>query len=91
MVEKGKKKGTVRFTQRPPAGSEKVLLAGDFNGWEPARMKKQQDGLFALDVRLPAGSYEYRFIVDGRWQTDLDHSQWKPNPFGSFNSVAIVE
>ena len=90
MVTNGKRKGTVQFVLRPAGGAKEVCLAGDFNDWEPQAMKRQKDGRFMLDVKLPAGSYEYRFIADGHWLTDPDHSHWTPNPFGSFNSVAQV-
>jgi len=90
MFGNGKKKGLVEFSVKPAAGATGVGLAGDFNGWEPAAMKKQKDGRFALSVKLPPGSYEYRFVVDDHWTTDPDHSHWAPNPYGSFNSVAKV-
>lgn len=90
MFEKGKKQGMVQFSVKPAAGAKNVLLAGDFNGWEPKAMKKQTDGRFAASIMLPPGNYEYRLVVDGHWMTDPDHSHWAPNPFGSFNSVAKI-
>jgi hypothetical protein len=53
-------------------------------------MKKQKDGSFALEVLLPPGEHEYKFLVDGQWMADPDHSRCAPNPYGSFNSVAKV-
>jgi 1,4-alpha-glucan branching enzyme len=91
MYGKGKWKGTVRFSVAAANGAQKVALAGNFNSWQPAAMKQQKDGRFALELRLPPGIYEYKFIVDGTWMADPDHSHWAPNAFGSFNSVAQVE
>lgn len=85
------KKGTVQFSIQPPAGAVEVYLAGAFRGWKPLPMKKQKDGRFALDVRLLPGKHEYKFLIDGNWVADPDHSRTAPNPYGSFNSVAHVE
>ena len=91
MFAKGIKKGTIQFTLTPGGAATKVELAGDFTSWKPRAMKKQKNGTFAAAVALPAGAYEYRFVVDGKWIADPDHSHWAPNPFGSFNSVAKVQ
>ena len=90
MFKKGTKKGTIRFSLKPAASAGKVEVAGDFNGWIPLEMKKQK-GTFAVTVNAPPGTYEYKFIVDGDWQVDPDHSSWALNPFGTLNSVAQVE
>ena len=90
MFSNGKKQGEVQFALTPAAGAAEVCLAGDFNAWEPRAMRRQKDGRFAMTLRLPPGSYEYRFVVDGHWMTDPDHNHWAPNPYGSFNSVAKI-
>ena len=91
MVAQTRKKGTVRFSILPASGAVKVYLAGAFRGWAPVEMTKQKDGRFALDVALPSGKHEYKFVVDGRWMTDPDHGHTAPNPFGSANSVAHIQ
>ena len=91
MFTKNKKRGTVQFTVRPPNGGVQAYLAGGFKEWKFLAMKKQPDGRFAIEVPLPAGRHDYKFIVDGNWMTDPDNSQWVPNPYGSFNSLAQVE
>lgn len=90
MYTKARKKGTVRFVIKPGGGAKKVDLAGCFSGWKPVPMQRQKDGTFAKVVSLPAGTYEYKFIVDGQWRGDPDHSNWAMNPFGTLNSVAQV-
>ena len=90
MIKQGRKQGTVRFTYRPSNGAKRVALAGDFNGWQPTRMKRQKGGAFAATVPLHPGTHEYRFVVDGEWVPDPDHEQHVPNPYGSVNSLAEV-
>ncbi|HUT60520.1 MAG TPA: glycogen-binding domain-containing protein [Phycisphaerae bacterium] len=91
MYAKGSKNGTVRFSLKPPGGAKRVMLAGSFNGWKPAPMRKQKGGAFALTVPLASGSHEYKFIVDGEWVVDSENPTWAMNPYGTFNSVAQVE
>jgi 1,4-alpha-glucan branching enzyme len=91
MVSKGKKKGSVKFSIKPTQDAASVYLAGAFRQWQPVPMKKQKDGHFALEVALPPGRHEYKFVVDGKWTTDPDHNLVIPNAFGSANSVAHVE
>jgi hypothetical protein len=51
--------------------AEKTILAGSFNGWSSNElvMNKTEKG-WELDYAIPAGMYEYKFLVDGRWMTD---------------------
>lgn len=90
MFRKGTKKGTIRFSLKPAVAVRKVEVAGDFNDWALLEMKKQKGGSFAVTVNAPPGAYEYKFIIDGDWQVDPDHSSWALNPFGTLNSVAQV-
>jgi 1,4-alpha-glucan branching enzyme len=90
MYEKGKRKGTVTFGIKAPAGSQTVMLAGDFNDWKPTAMKRRADGVFVADARVSQKTCQYKYVVDGRWITDPDHAHFAPNPFGSVNSVATT-
>lgn len=74
----------------PEAGC--VSLAGDFNAWSPDdfRLEKSPEGLWERVVTLPPGRYEYKFVVDGRWQNDPRCMVHAPNPFGGENSVVIL-
>ncbi len=53
-------------------------------------MKPASNGLWSVSVALPAGNYQYRFLVDGEWRDDPECGQRAPNPFGSQNMVRIV-
>ena len=91
MYEKGRRKGTVRFKVGAGRGIRKAALAGDFNRWKPAAMRKQADGSFAVTVALAPGRYEYKFLIDGDWAHDADVPAAAINCYGTVNSVAVVE
>lgn len=96
MVEKGSKRGTYRFAVNPeklglaPGDRGGVELAGDFNGWQPQRMRKNNKGQCVAVVSLEPGTYEYKFLAGGQWHVDPDHSDWAANQFGTLNSVMTV-
>ncbi len=81
----------VRFSCRH-AGASAVYLAGTFNQWHPTATPMQHvgEGRWEVELELPPGVYEYRFIVDGVWLHDPEAAQSVPNPFGGLNSVVTV-
>jgi 1,4-alpha-glucan branching enzyme len=75
------------------AGAGEVLLCGDFSNWcpRPMRMIQQaRNDRWEKRLVLPAGRYEYKFIVDGRWTTDPLSTEDRPNTMGSMNSILRV-
>ena len=72
--------------------AQKVYVVGDFNHWEPlcGPMWRDPQGVWHATVTLEPHEYEYRFVIDGQWQTDPRNSRRKPNPWGGDNSVVIV-
>jgi hypothetical protein len=79
----------VRFTLAAQ-GARKVAVAGDFNGWDPAGVQmvnQDGNGTFAATIRLPPGSHEYMFVVDGEWVTDPAAAELRPDGFGRTNAV----
>ncbi len=90
LPKPAKRKVTFSFTA-PEAQS--VALVADFSDWEqkPIHLKKHKDGVWKTSVSLAAGSYEYRFLVDGRWSDDPQCVARTPNPFGAENCVRVVE
>src|SRR5215212_782969 len=68
------KDSTVCFFLRNHTEAKKVFLSGNFCNWNPAAwsMTKTDSGWIAL-VKLPAGRYLYKFIIDGNWNTDVDN------------------
>ena len=70
-----------------------VEVAGDFNGWEPARTPLEQTAGGAWTVTLPLepGRYEYMFVVDGHeWVVDPFAMEQTDDGFGSRNAVLDV-
>lgn len=83
----------VRFIQ-PGAPGQMIAVAGDFNHWSSSATTLRYDeqlGAFQATLRLPPGRYEYRLIVDGRWQADPYNRVRAQNDFGIDNNVLIVE
>jgi hypothetical protein len=69
-----------------------VYLAGSFNHWDSARTLLHNDkhGHWKIEMVLPPGRYEYRFVVDGVWQTDPRAMDVVKNEFGETNSVLTI-
>lgn len=72
--------------------AQQVHIAGSFNDWHPGAMPmiRLNDGQWAKELALPAGRYEYRFVVDGQWADDPAAMELIPNPFGTANAVVEV-
>ncbi|MCM8800833.1 MAG: AAA family ATPase [Candidatus Omnitrophica bacterium] len=82
----------ISFSLFAPEANE-VYLAGDFNNWKidkDARMQ-QINGTWIKKLRLKAGIYHYRFVIDGRWVEDPNNSLKESNPYGGFNSLIEVK
>jgi hypothetical protein len=89
--------GTVDVTFTLPAevDATRVALCGDFNGWstEDTWLERGDDGIWRVTVALePGRSYRYRYLLDGeRWENDPQADRYVPNPYGSADSVVVVE
>ncbi len=83
----------IRFTLRAPDASE-VYLTGDFNHWNPGGIPleplPERPGVWQVVLPLIPGSYEYRYIIDGRWVTDPEHQETAVNDMGLENSLLVV-
>jgi len=76
----------------PAPDAQRVMLAGDFNGWDPEAqpMKKGRDAVWSATVKLRPGAYQYKLIVDGVWQEDNTNPHRASTPDGIVNSVVEV-
>jgi 1,4-alpha-glucan branching enzyme len=73
--------------------AKKVFLVGDFNNWTPNSdpMKDLNgDGHWSLFYPLGPGTYQYKFIVDGRWIPDPRNRDSEPDGFDGINSVVKI-
>jgi hypothetical protein len=74
--------------------AESVSVIGSFNNWHPGgyEMKKAGDQTsWSLILKLPAGRYEYAFVVDGaKIVPDPGAELYQDDGFGSRNAVMIL-
>ena len=81
----------VHFEFKDPKAAT-VCLAGTFNHWQPESKTLQSSGVghWWKDTALEPGTYEYCFVVDGKWMLDPLARESVPNPFGGRNSLLRV-
>jgi len=74
-------------------GAATVAVAGDFNGWNPARtpLEPGSNGAWVVTIPLEPGRYEYMFVVNGQeWIADPFAAERTADGFGSENAVLDV-
>jgi 1,4-alpha-glucan branching enzyme len=85
----------VTFTLPAHVQAESVALCGDFNDWlaETIKLARNGDGTWHAIVPLERGrTYRYRYLLDGqRWENAWDAADYIPNPYGTEDSVVVVE
>jgi len=71
--------------------AKQVFLAGSFNNWQVEQlwMNRTATG-WELPLYLAAGTYTYRYVVDGQWMEDPGNADHFPNEFDEFNSVISI-
>ena len=92
VAKKAAAKG-VTFTVHADKGKA-VYLAGEFNDWNPTAKKmayKAKSGLYTATLKLAAGTYQYKFVIDGTWCADPENANAVANDQGTFNSVITVK
>lgn len=71
--------------------AKKVMLVGDFNGWNPNSIPMQKEGdSWAFRLHLLPGKHRYKFIVDGEWIKDPANKLWEENEYGTGNSLVWI-
>ena len=82
---------SVTFTVHADKGKA-VYVAGEFNEWDPTATKMTfKAGVYSATLKLAAGSYQYKFVIDGTWCADPENANSVPNDQGTFNSVITVK
>lgn len=81
----------VAFHFNDPEASS-VSIAGSFNEWHPSAtpMVPLGQGRWSKTLELGPGTYEYLFVVDGRWVPDPGSAVTVTNPFGGINCCVSV-
>ncbi len=73
--------------------AHQVAVAGTFNKWkvDTDALKRQDNGVWTIDIPLKPGVYTYMFVVDGKaWVTDPNADAYRDDGFGYKNSVLRV-
>lgn len=85
--------GSLQFSLYAPQ-ARSVALIGDFNGWgstAEVKLKPAANGMWSVAVSLPAGRYQYAFLLDGqRWVTDPRAERRVNDDFGRQNAVITI-
>jgi 1,4-alpha-glucan branching enzyme len=84
------KRSYVEFRFFRPSAA-RVNLVGDFNGWKPDAlpMTRQPKGFWRARMRLPAGTFRFRYCADGQWYTDFAAFGVEPGPYGPVGIVYV--
>lgn len=88
----------VVFNFKPDGGgkSKKIYLAGNFNEWKPDNpqyvMTDDGSGTYTITVKLPPGTYQYKYVIDGTtWIKDPYSPGDAPDGFGGRNGKFDVK
>jgi len=86
------KNGNITFTLDGYDNAKKVVLSGSFNKWDEDffKMVKAKD-CWTITLKIKPGKYEYKYIVDGKWITDIQNPNRKRNEFNEFNSIIDIK
>jgi hypothetical protein len=78
---------TFRLERR---GAEAVTVLGDFSGWEPVRMRRDDD-VWVAELRVEPGVHHFGFRVDGEWFVPEDAPGRTEDDWGRANATLVVE
>jgi 1,4-alpha-glucan branching enzyme len=72
--------------------AHQIQLVADFNNWDICSlpMLKRDDGVWEITIALSAGEYQYKYLVDGKWENDIQEAML-PNPYGTMNNSIKIE
>lgn len=75
------------------ANARQVMIAGDFNNWTPTDtpMVPVKPGEWRTRLKVSAGRYRYRLVVDDQWITDPNNQYVEANQFGELNNIVEVD
>ena len=80
------------FTLKAPEGAM-VQIAGDFNNWVPEGLhltRSMARPVWQKVITLKPGTYQYKYLIDGRWMPDPANDKLVDGSIGGMNSVLNV-
>jgi chromosome partitioning protein len=80
------------FTLEAPEDAM-VQIAGDFNNWVPEGLHltgSMAKPMWHKVIPLKPGTYQYKYLVDGRWMTDPGNNRVVDDSLGGTNSILDV-
>jgi hypothetical protein len=86
----------VVFNYKSDTKGIRIFLAANFNDWKPDNeqflMKDDDgDGVWSITVKLTPGTYQYKYVIDGKWTQDQYAPGSAPDGFGGNNSQFDVK
>ncbi len=82
------------FSYRAPAGTRLVAVAGSFNRWSTTEHRMADadgDGVWTVEISLPAGRHEYKFVRNAtEWIADPSNPLKGDDGMGGENSIVEV-
>eukprot|EP01097_Dermamoeba_algensis_P002010 TRINITY_DN1797_c0_g1_i1.p1 TRINITY_DN1797_c0_g1~~TRINITY_DN1797_c0_g1_i1.p1 ORF type:complete len:202 (-),score=58.15 TRINITY_DN1797_c0_g1_i1:179-784(-) len=72
-----------------PFDATAAFIAGTFNNWNFQPLSRGTNGKYEMALRLPSGTYFYKYVIDGDWKCDPDKpTQVDPDAYE--NNVLVV-
>lgn len=66
-----------------------VKLSGAWNGWMPIQMYHEGGGMWSVVTPVPAGTHEFKFVVDGDWRHSTRHPTVGDNDL-TMNNIRVI-
>eukprot|EP00834_Sanchytrium_tribonematis_P005209 NODE_300_length_10433_cov_0.716470.p7 type:complete len:205 gc:universal NODE_300_length_10433_cov_0.716470:9546-10160(+) len=69
--------------------AKKVAIKGEWDNWTNENELARSENGFSIDLDIPSGNYEFKFIIDGDWQIVDDYE--KSTSQGYENNILVVK
>lgn len=67
-----------------------VKLSGAWNGWMPIQMYHEGGGMWSVVTPVPAGTHEFKFVVDEQWKHSTRHPTVGDN-IETMNNIRVIK
>ncbi len=85
--------GGVKFALQAPR-ARRIAVVGDFNHWDAGKdilEGPDEQGVWSKVILLPAGRYEYLFLIDEKTWVPDPAALFSDDGLGGTNSVILVQ